>query len=78
MAAAGALAQIAGQMEQIAKAGDLSAAHEILASLQVEVDRCNQFVEEAVKELSMMDRADLHPVGGRIKLKEFNDASDHC
>jgi len=78
MAAAGALAEIAGRMEQIANAGDLTAANEILGSLQAEVDRCNQFVDQAIKELSMMDRGDLHPGWERIKLKEFNDASDHC
>ena len=78
MAAATTLAAAAGQLEQIAREGDLSVANEVLASLQVEVVRCGQFIDEALKELSVMERAGPRLGGRRPKAKEHDDASNNC
>ena len=78
MAAATTLESIAGQLEQIARAGDLSLATEVLSSLQTEVRRCNQFVDRALKELSVMDRANPRVGGTRPKAKEYDDADNNC
>jgi hypothetical protein len=65
-------------LEQIAIAGDLSAANEVLASLQTEVLRCNQFIADALKELSVMDRADPSAGVRPAKLMERDDAGNNC
>jgi two-component system, sensor histidine kinase and response regulator len=78
MAAATTLAAVAGQLEQIAKAGDLGLATEVLSSLQAEVFRCNQFINQALKELSVMDRAQPRIGGGRPKPREYDDADNNC
>jgi two-component system sensor histidine kinase/response regulator len=78
MAAAATLEAVAGQLEQIARAGDLSLATEVLSSLQAEVLRCNQFVDQALKELSVMDRAKIRVGGRRSKAKEYDDADNNC
>lgn len=78
MVAATTLEAAAGKLEQIAIAGDLSAANEVLASLQTEVLRCNQFIADALKELSVMDRADPSAGVRPAKLMERDDAGNNC
>jgi HPt (histidine-containing phosphotransfer) domain-containing protein len=74
IAAATAMHTVAAQLEQLAKAGDLSVAGDVLASLHAEVIRCREFTDEALKKLSTMDRV-APQAKTQMKSKEFDDAS---